>query len=263
MMAIIVILASISGCIEFEPPVAEPVVGFTDAQCGFCHRAEYDALQAEGGFHGRMRCTACHPAHPPSPNHTLACEACHGVFHGVDPLLLDCALCHYDPHAILRLNMEAMTDEACAACHYDVAAVVYQHPSKHDYVACSACHPEHEAEATLACMVCHSVISGHYPGLTNIECLRCHPHGHDEIPVVYVLPIPDKWCASCHVEPADIIATRGAGHARVACVSCHPEHPPSPNHTLSCNDAACHGLPHGTVFTDCLTCHVGGHNLRI
>jgi DmsE family decaheme c-type cytochrome len=245
--------------------------GATDvdpAKCLACHADAHPRMPESGHADLRTKGRGCQECHGPGSLHVASggkhglileprkldaleadrsCNACHSA--AAKPLLrwtcsehrvegVSCATCHA-PNEPLGKTLRKKDPALCLDCHQDVGGE-FRLPSRHRVhegaMRCADCHDPHGNEAGLrrfdlardACVKCHAEKAGpfvyeHAPRLVE-GCVACHrPHGS---PHPRLMP---------------------AREARTTCLSCHPDLPTS------------HEQKPGSVFRDCLRCHVEIH----
>ena len=253
-----------------------------DKRCLGCHRDLASRVDQGLGLHGRAyrgkRCAECHLEHngrkgrlvrwpggaPAKFDHTLtgwplegghagkACEACHkqktstgrATFLGTKPA---CLGCHQDFH-------EGRLGSDCGSCH---PTTRWQDARRKLFDHAKARFPLKGTHLDVACVKCHGE-PPRWLGLKFATCDACHKDPHQG-------RFAPRACSSCHTETtwaADDTFRRShpgvklvAGHAKVACKTCHDrgnERPPSKG--SACVD--CHSPVHRAPFgRDCKACH--------
>jgi len=73
------------------------------------------------------------------------------------------------------------------------------------------------------------------------------------------LPLNNADCRKCHRTEWQKVAAAGSQHAtKLACMDCHPEHPPKGKQVIS-NCQSCHSGTAHFEINDCLHCHADPH----
>ena len=206
--------------------------------------AEHDVLKLPlDGRHAKIECAACHgPARkglPPLPPKTKLGKA------GVALVLtdIDCASCHFDPHAgrFGPTGARAKKD-SCRTCHdanafrpslVDVAAhreFGYALEGAHRAVPCDACHVESKrTDARSSLLLTHGPVPAMTFTTKGTNCEACHqtPHGDQ-----FSRRADGGKCVACHDEKAfrpapkfdherDAAFSLKGAHAKVPCAKCH------------------------------------------
>ena len=213
-------------------------------------------LGCGAGEHPTWRLDQIHAAAPLSGIHaTLRCSDCHDgdPYSQVPKRCYDCHRTAFETSSFDHTAFGGSID--CAACHttagwspatFDHGAFRFPLTGKHTEVACRDCH-----------------LDGVWAGQP-VECKACHWTRRQDDPWRLAL---GETCDSCHVTSGWSAATfdhlgrtgfalEGA-HARISCVSCHPNYQPS-GIPAGCND--CHSeqrqsAGHPAFATDCADCH--------
>jgi hypothetical protein len=231
----------------------------TVAQCGQCHPHIFRNIRNEGGKH-RIPCQDCHEqfhAYNPVKNNWLAlmpkCDQCHQQPHGEK--MVNCLVCHTNPHAPTRVAMDDTLISACGDCHSQPTGELAKFPSAHTKQGCATCHQAHGQIPS--CLECHTP---HVKNQAPATCLACHP-AHKPLQVGYDTKTDTATCGSCHTEAFTAWQQTGSKHGQVNCAECHQSHGSIPK----CD--TCHGKPHDRVmlekFPGCLDCHLDAHDLPV
>lgn len=237
-----------------EPPP------LTVTQCGQCHPGVFRDIKNDGGRH-TFQCQECHKSfhsYSPVKNNWAAsmpkCASCHsGPSVPHVQIFTNCAECHVNPHAILKVPMTAKLLNSCATCHAGPPEQLRKFPSKHTNLSCADCHTSHGFIPS--CNMCHKP---HYEGQDFKGCAsECHPV-HMPKQISYKKDVGARTCGSCHAKIYAVWSTTPSRHGKVNCAACHTKHGSIPQCT------ECHGLPHSKQlherFPKCLTCHQDAHN---
>jgi len=216
---------------------------------------------------------------------TVACAACHGPQRrGLPPLPgketlgtaavmlkskeIECTACHVDPHAgRFAGRSERAKPAGCLACHdtrtfrpanVSVAAhrgFGYALEGAHRAVACDACHKESKGRPLDSSLLLPARRLPAMPfAVKDQRCEACHqnPHGDQ-----FARRKDHGACVACHNEDMFRPATRfdhtrdagfalDGGHARVACVGCHPARRDAKGHSV---------VVYRPVPKECKACH--------
>ncbi len=262
----------------------DPHQGRLGATCATCHDpAGWLQVDRTGFDHDRTR-------FPLRGEHVVVtCDDCHTTGRAVARLAFEtCAACHGDPH------LGQLGDgNACASCHTthgfqpstftvdDHQRSSFQLVASHLAVACIECHlpvapemlpvaarpsPARELPTTVlrfrfadtACAACHDDPHGGETAAVADVCESCHSF--------------DSWSAITFDHHTATGFALDGGHARVACVACHPRAGSAGGrlrfHGTPELCAGCHRDPHfGTIpplatqmatvdgTVDCADCH--------
>jgi DmsE family decaheme c-type cytochrome len=245
--------------------------GATDipaSRCVSCHPTAHPRMAESGHADLKAAGRACQECHGPGSLHAASggrrewileprrleaaeadrsCNACHAK--GDRPLLrwtcsehrlegVSCASCHA-PNEPLGRTLRKPDPQLCLECHQDTGGE-FRLPSRHRVhekeMRCADCHDPHGNEAGLRRF-----------DLVRDACLRCHPEKGG--PFVYEHGARlVEGCVACHRPHGSphprLLPTRDA---RTTCLSCHPDLPVS------------HEQKPGSVYRDCLKCHVEIH----
>ncbi len=252
--------------------------------CLGCHKDLGSEITAGRGLHGKQyksqTCETCHVEHVGRNARLVRWPG--GAMEKLDHQLtgyrlegghvdVQCLKCHTKRSPLGKSQFVA-TNTACASCHKDPHAGKFGGD-------CQKCHTVKEWEgfdrnvfdhklarfpltgkhATVACDGCHTGTPPKWKPLEFATCESCHQDPHKG-------QFKPKPCTACH----DTASWEGAsdamrknhpklslaaGHARVACKTCHDrgnDKPPSKGSTC----VACHRPVHVAKFgNDCKSCH--------
>ncbi|MBN2248599.1 MAG: hypothetical protein JW733_07855 [Coriobacteriia bacterium] len=237
-----------------------------------------DHLSLEGGHEG-VSCFECHTGGVVTADGApRGCVDCHGENHGG---LRNCETCHdpareWDPvpgwdHSVFFKLEGRHAQIECGECHTNgqfagtPSTCVGCHGSMHGGLTqCQDCHDpsrgwspkpgwDHSAFFKLEgkhlqvdCAECHT--NNTFAGTPTV-CQGCHPVEHKNLPL----------CAQCHTPAGFVPSTFNhdqyfpitGGHAKLACISCHPAGIYDGTPTVC---TGCHGVAHGGL-TACQDCH--------
>jgi hypothetical protein len=77
----------------------------------------------------------------------------------------------------------------------------------------------------------------------------------------YAFNVPSQYCAACHQEVANVLASSRSKHTSLGCALCHPD-----KHKTVLNCQHCHGSPHPSHVMEktgiCGNCHNTAHDLH-
>jgi hypothetical protein len=224
---------------------------FLGKPCGSCHvdhrGKEHDLVRwdqkafdhAQSGWplvgaHARLQCAKCHTGTNSRSSPTFI-----GLSNG-------CAACHKDVH-------EGRFGAGCQSCHSqktfdDLQLTAFDHDrarfalrGKHQQVACQKCHGEPAKYRPLTFAACGDCHQDPHRGKLGAACESCHGES--------------SWKAVQMQRAAHPGLSLEAGHARVACKTCHDRGnllaPSRGSRCVSCH-AAIHTAPFGD---DCAQCH--------
>ena len=213
-----------------------------EKSCGECH-GNGSLHAAAGGLENLILL----PTKQDAAEADRTCIACHEE--AERPLLawtcsehrrenVACVACH-DPNAAQGRTLLKEDPALCVDCHGDVGAefrLPFRHRVPEGTMKCADCHDPHGNEAGL-----------HRLELTRDACVRCHPEKGG--PFVYDHTAKTlEGCTVCHRPHGSpnkrLLETR---EVRTLCLSCHPDLPLS------------HDQKPGSVYRDCMRCHVEIH----
>jgi DmsE family decaheme c-type cytochrome len=151
---------------------------------------------------------------------------------------VSCVDCH-DPNARRGATLRRKDPDLCLSCHPDTGAE-FRLPSRHrlheGFLTCNDCHDPHA-----------NVSSFKDRSLRRDTCVRCHPEKGGPFVFDHAARAIEG-CVACH-RPHGSTASRllVTRDVRTLCLSCHPDLP------------ADHEQRPGSVYRDCLRCHVEVH----
>ena len=225
----------------------------TPSDCYSCHKKD----DHHNGHLGQ-KCDACHSTiawKPASFDHNLsvfkltgahasaACEKCHAnnVFQGTPT---DCNSCHQKDD-----NHKGSLGPNCSTCHstsawkpasFDHNLAIFKLTGAHNSATCEKCHANNVFKGTPTdCNACHQKDDKHNGSLGS-SCSTCHS--------------TSAWKPASFDHNLAIFKLTGA-HSAVACEKCHANNVFKGTPT-DCN--SCHQKDdnhHGSLGTNCSTCH--------
>ena len=229
-----------------------------NADCAKCHPKETQDLKDKGAKHADLGCVDCHPEHPPLGKDVIsACDACHDPGSSAHYAIEDCKGCHVTHRPTeIDFSKVATVKRACISCHPEQGKAMTERPSSHSEMDCLECHASHKESA--GCLDCHDA---HAEGMAMADCKGCHATHSPKDPVAYGSSVPDKHCACCHGEAAELLVKSKNAHTDLACVECHVATHGSATACTDCHEANLHGDNMHKKFPECLTCHMDPHSL--
>ncbi|MCP4006262.1 MAG: cytochrome C [bacterium] len=205
-------------------PVIEAHAEF-EGECSQCHRPFRKLEQRE-------LCLDCHD-HAPIADDINALAGFHG---GATVRSVECSRCHTE-HIGREADVVGLDPSS-----FDHSLTDYALRGRHRTASCAKCHetgrPHREAPAK--CSDCHGEDDPHR-GALGETCADCH----DE----------SSW-RKAEFEHSKTEFPLIGRHAKVPCVSCHPDehYSPTPTDCISCHDGV-HDPHAGRYGRDCRTCH--------
>ena len=254
-------VAEVEPTVEAEPVVeAKPTVDFDivpleNQDCTKCHPYAVKDINERGGLHQEIGCSECHPEHPPLGKDAIpTCEMCHDPGDATHYNIKNCSACHY-PHYPTEMEFGEIDASACLSCHPDQGKEMEAKPSEHAGLNCTECHMVHREWAN--CADCHTP---HAEEMTHADCLACHKP-HSPKAVNYADGIPNNYCACCHEDVGNALASSKKAHSEMSCIECHESEHMAITQCDGCHDADLHGATMHERYPLCLDCHNNPHAL--
>lgn len=231
------------------------MIPLEDQDCTKCHPSAVKDINERGGLHQSIGCSECHIEHPPLGNDTIpSCEMCHDPEESEHYNIKNCNACHY-PHYPTEMNFGEVDTSACLSCHAAQGKEMETQPSEHAGLNCTECHPVHREWEK--CADCHTP---HAEEMTHADCLACHkPHSPKE--VNYTDGVPNNYCACCHEDVGNALASSKKAHSEMSCIECHESEHMAVTQCDGCHDADIHGVSMHERYPLCLDCHSNPHAL--
>ncbi|MEA1900219.1 MAG: cytochrome C, partial [Thermodesulfobacteriota bacterium] len=104
---------------------------------------------------------------------------------------------------------------------------------------------------------CHTP---HAEEMTHADCLACHKP-HSPKAVNYADGIPNNYCACCHEDVGNALASSKKAHSEMSCIECHESEHMAVTQCDGCHDADLHGATMHERYPLCLDCHNNPHAL--
>ena len=257
-------VAKVEPTVESEPvpaPTVEvksadfDIVPLEDQDCTKCHPYAVKDINERGGLHQSIGCSECHLEHPPLGNNPIpTCEMCHDPGEAAHYNIKNCSACHY-PHYPTEMKFGEINVAACLSCHSDQGKEMEAEPSEHAALNCTECHMVHREWAN--CADCHTP---HADEMTQADCLACHKP-HSPKAVNYADGIPNNYCACCHEDVGNALASSKKAHSEMGCIECHESEHMAVTQCDGCHGADLHGASMHERYPLCLDCHNNPHAL--
>ena len=236
-------------------PVDFDIVPLEDKDCAKCHPYAVKDINERGGLHQSIGCNECHLEHPPLGNDPIpTCEMCHDPGEATHYNIKNCNACHY-PHYPTEMEFGEINVSACLSCHPAQGKEMEAKPSEHASLNCTECHTVHREWNN--CADCHTP---HAEEMTHADCLACHKP-HSPKAVNYADGIPNNYCACCHENVGNALASSKKAHAEMSCIECHESEHMAVTQCDGCHDADLHGATMHERYPLCLDCHNNPHAL--
>jgi len=236
-------------------PADFDIVPLEDQDCTKCHPYAVKDINERGGLHQSIGCSECHLEHPPlGKNPIPTCEMCHDPGDATHYNIKNCSACHY-PHYPTEMEFGEIDASACLSCHPDQGKEMEAKPSEHAGLNCTECHMVHREWAN--CADCHTP---HAEEMTHTDCLACHKP-HSPKAVNYADGIPNNYCACCHEDVGNALASSKKAHSEMGCIECHESEHMAVTQCDGCHDADLHGATMHERYPLCLDCHNNPHAL--
>jgi len=236
-------------------PAEFDIVPLEDQDCTKCHPYAVKDINERGGLHQSIGCSECHLEHPPlGKNPIPTCEMCHDPGDATHYNIKNCSACHY-PHYPTEMEFGEIDASACLSCHPDQGKEMEAKPSEHAGLNCTECHMVHREWAN--CADCHTP---HAEEMTHADCLACHKP-HSPKAVNYADGIPNNYCACCHEDVGNALASSKKAHSEMGCIECHESEHMAVTQCDGCHDADLHGATMHERYPLCLDCHNNPHAL--
>ena len=236
-------------------PADFDIVPLEDQDCTKCHPYAVKDINERGGLHQSLGCSECHLEHPPLGDNPIpTCEMCHDPGEAAHYNIKNCGACHY-PHYPMEMEFGEIDVPACLSCHPAQGKEMEAEPSEHAGLNCTECHMVHREWAE--CADCHSP---HAQEMTHADCLACHKP-HSPKAVNYADGIPNNYCACCHEEVGNALASSKKAHSEMNCIECHESEHTAVTQCDGCHTADLHGASMHEKFPLCLDCHNDPHAL--
>ena len=250
--------------VEAEPEPAQTfevkpadfdIVPLEDQDCAKCHPYAVKDINERGGLHQSLGCSECHLEHPPLGKDAIpTCEMCHDPGDATHYNIKNCSACHY-PHYPTDMEFGEIEVSACLSCHPDQGIEMEAKPSEHAGLNCTECHMVHREWAN--CADCHTP---HADEMAQADCLACHkPHSPKE--VNYADGITNNYCACCHEDVGNALASSKKAHSEMGCIECHESEHTAVTQCDGCHSADLHGASMHERYPLCLECHNNPHAL--
>jgi len=240
--------------VEIKPADFD-IVPLEDQDCTKCHPYAVKDINERGGLHQSIGCSECHIEHPPlGKNPIPTCEMCHDPGDAAHYNIKNCSACHY-PHYPTEMKFGEIDAAACLSCHPAQGKEMEAKPSEHAGLNCTECHMVHREWAN--CADCHTP---HAEEMTHADCLACHKP-HSPKAVNYADGIPNNYCACCHEDVGNALASSKKAHSEMSCVECHESEHMAVTQCDGCHDADLHGVSMHERYPLCLNCHNNPHAL--
>lgn len=231
------------------------VVPLEDQDCAKCHPFAVKDIKERGGLHEPLGCSECHLEHPPlGTNAVPSCAMCHDPGESGHYNIENCSSCHY-PHYPTDMDFSKVDSSACLTCHSGQGKEMETQPSEHAKLNCNECHMAHREWA--ACIDCHTP---HDKEMTHKDCLACHKP-HSPKTVKYADSMPNNFCACCHDEVGNALASSKKAHSKMSCIECHESEHMAVTQCDGCHNADIHGSYMHEQYPACLSCHNNPHAL--
>ncbi|MBC2694713.1 MAG: hypothetical protein HF982_05455 [Desulfobacteraceae bacterium] len=236
-------------------PAEFDIVPLEDQDCTKCHPYAVKDINERGGLHQSIGCSECHLEHPPLGKNSIpTCEMCHDSGDATHYNIKNCNACHY-PHYPTEMEFGEIDSAACLSCHSAQGKEMEAKPSEHAGLNCTECHMVHREWAE--CADCHTP---HAEEMTHADCLACHKP-HSPKAVNYADGIPNNYCACCHEDVGNALASSKKAHSEMGCIECHESEHMAVTQCDGCHNADLHGISMHERYPLCLDCHNNPHAL--